>query len=696
MTIRSHHHQLLIALLVCMLSVRQVRSFVVTARTLTTTATASRTATSNNWQLASSFSSSSSSSNVNGDHDEEEKETSKKGVPQTGWTHSNPSKSSGSSEQRSSESSSSTSSKNELRTGWLHNSVPKAGKSKAESKATGDSSQARQRLELAMKQGDRNHRIVTAPAFHECGPDRAIVVTEHFISLPLTRPKRAPRIEIAFTIVERVDSEETRQWFAGLTDKSPSERATDYVARAALQNADDVALYLQGGPGMGAPTPIVSLGLKEGSSWAAKALDKFSRIVLMDQRGTGKSTPATKQTLERRFPDLFLLDAEQDAANRSMEDFASSHPEQTDRVKAAVVETTDYLSQLRADNIVQDAEEIRDALLLPSKDDDPRPFGCALGQSFGGFCMLTYLSQVDHPPKVCLLTGGIPPMLTPTYDAYSSLLGKVRERSLRYYEQYSGDIAVVKTIVQKLLEEPAVLPSGGRLTARRFLQLGLALGGSPSSFASMHALFSSAFVHTTEKNDESLDFSRAFLKEVDSASDFDDCPLFFWLHESIYGDGPAKSPTNWACHRAYEDLVSTPSDYDYKLTSAMNSDKRPTLFFGEMVFPWMPQDYAELSGVGLSAVAEALAAKTWGPLYDADHMRKVLSDGTSKAAAAVYHGDMYVDFDSCMKVTARGGPLEKCKVWVTNDYQHSGLRDDGAMIFEKLYNMATGGIRTPS
>jgi hypothetical protein len=40
--------------------------------------------------------------------------------------------------------------------------------------------------------------------------------------------------------------------------------------------------------------------------------------------------------------------------------------------------------------------------------------------------------------------------------------------------------------------------------------------------------------------------------------------------------------------------------------------------------------------------------------------------------------------------------LEKCKVWVTNDYQHSGLRDDGAMIFEKLYNMATGSIRTPS
>jgi pimeloyl-ACP methyl ester carboxylesterase len=685
MTIRSHHHQLLIALLVCMLSVRQVRSFFATARTFTTTP--SRT-TNKHWQLASS--SSSSSSNINGDTDSNNKDDDKKEKEnKTGWNHNQPEKSVGFGG-----SSSSSSSTNELKTGWLHNSTPKGGKT--ESKGAGDSSQARQRLELAMKQTDRNHRILSPPAFHECGPGRAIVVTEHFISLPLTRPNRSPRIDVAFTIVEKVDSEEARQWFAGLTDKSPQQRATDYIERAALKNADDVALYLQGGPGFGAPTPIVGLGLSEGSSWAAKALDKFSRIVLMDQRGTGKSTPATKQTLERRFPDLFLLDAEQDAANKSMEDFATSHPEQTELVKAAVVETTDYLSNLRADNIVKDAEEIRDALLLPSKDDAPRPFGCALGQSFGGFCMLTYLSQVEHPPKVCLLTGGIPPMLTPTYDAYSSLLQKVRERSLRFYEQYPGDISVVKTIVQRLLEEPAVLPSGGRLTARRFLQLGLALGGSPSTFASMHALFSSAFVHTTE-NDESLEFSRAFLKLVDSEQAFDDHPLFFWMHETIYADGPSKSPTNWACHRAYQDLVSTPSEFDYKLSSAMNSDKRPTLFFGEMVFPWMPEDYAELRGVGLSAVANALATKTdWAALYDGDHMRKVLSDGTSKAAAAVYHGDMYVDFDACMKVTARGGPLEKCKVWITNDYQHSGLRDDGAMIFEKLYNMATGSIRTPS
>ena len=78
-------------------------------------------------------------------------------------------------------------------------------------------------------------------------------------------------------------------------------------------------------------------------------------------------------------------------------------------------------------------------------------------------------------------------------------------------------------------------------------------------------------------------------------------------------------------------------------------------------------------------------------------MRRALAPGgPCKAAAAVYYDDMYVDFDCSMMVAARCGPLEHCKVYVTNEYQHSGLRDDGATIFVKLLGMAKGTIRTPS
>jgi len=328
-------------------------------------------------------------------------------------------------------------------------------------------------------------------------------------------------------------------------------------------------------------------------------------------------------------------------------------------------------------------------------EQDPNPWGCALGQSFGGFCMMTYLSLVPNPPRICLLTGGIAPMLTPVFEAYTSLWHRVKERSLRYYEMYPGDIPLVKRIIQKLLKEPAQLPSGGTLTARRFLQLGLGLGGSPSSFASFHALLSTAMV-TSDGTDS--EFTRAFFKAIDSTQNFDDNPIYFWMHESIYGDGRNNSPTGWAAHRAYETLLESNQEFDYRHTSlSINDDSQPTLFFGEMVFPWMPEDFAELSGVGMQMVANALAAKEdWNSLYVGEHMRKVLGDGTSKAAAAVYHDDMYVDFDACMKVASRGGPLEKCNIWVTNDYQHSGLRDGGSQIFSKIYGMATGGIRTPS
>ena len=635
----------------------------------------------------------SSSPEVNGEGDAQrrKKPTSKKKQREgkTGWTHSTPSESSGfwdtSGTGRKEKSSS-----NKLRTGWLHNTEsPSEAAAKKTAGRTSGTSPARRRLEQAMKQQERNHRIVAPPAFHAAG-DKMMATTEHVISLPVIRDggKSSSRVDVFFSIIEKVESRES---WDDLAFMSPQQRAQTYVERAALEAADDLVLYLQGGPGFGAPTPVVDLGVSKDCSWAAKALATYSRVVLMDQRGTGRSTPITKQTLEAKFPDLFLLDRKDGV----LDELASSFPEEAARVRTAVGEATSYLSNFRANSIVHDAEEIRDALLLPreKEDDTNRPWGCALGQSFGGFCLMTYLSQVEHPPKVCLFTGGIAPILSNIDEVYSSLWERVKERNLRYYDMYPGDIKVVHSIVRKLVASPAPLPSGGSLTARRFLQLGLGLGGSPSSFASMHALLASALIPNDETDTH---FSRAFLKRVEMDQSFDDHPIYFWLHESIYADNKWNSPSNWSAHRMYEKMLEATSDFDYKLTSTLDSNDRPTLFFGEMVFPWMTEDYAELSGLGLTEVANALASKAdWASLYDENAMKRALV-GPSRAAAAVYYSDMYVDFDACVKVFARSGPMEKCNVWINNEYQHSGLRDNGAQIFEKLHGMATGSIQTPS
>jgi hypothetical protein len=701
-------HRPLILLALCMIRI-QAFQFVVafSKRSLSVTTTC----------LLSGINNNSDETGINGDTNRSNNQREGK----TGWQHNQPSEnspfwqsesSSSGDESRRSNDGESTSAP--LRTGWLHNTAParditKTAAAAADQAAEPNKSQtppdiARKRLNLAMKQQARNHEIHSV-TLHAVGGKLPLVVTEHSIRVPLNRKNDTDKrtVTVTFSIAEKCTTDEERRWWEqlGSSSLSSAKRAQEYTLHAALANADDMIVYLQGGPGYGAPRPVSGLGLSAEGSWAGAALDSYKRVVLMDQRGTGGSSPVTKQSLQLMFPELFFLDSSQTTTTTTTTTTTKlDEMEESDQkrsVQTAVYQVVDYLAHFRADNIVQDAEEVKEVLLLPNLEETesiPKPWGASLGQSFGGFCSMTYLSMVEHPPRCMLFTGGIAPQLTPCYDVYCSLWDRVRERTLQYYDMYPGDVKIVKRIVRKLLEQPVGLPSGGKLTARRFLQLGLGLGGSPSQFTSLHHFISSAFLQT-DQEDHQLEFRRSFLKQIELDQSFDEAPFYFWLHESIYGDGPGKA-TNWAAHRAYIDKCKESSDFDYTVTCS-ETDQRPVLFFGEMVFPWMSEDYAELQGVGLTAVAQGLAQKdNWDPLYNATAMQVALADKT-RAAALVYYDDLYVDFDACMQVTRRGGgPLEQCKVWITNEYQHSGLRDDGAKIFTKLLGMARGSIRTPS
>eukprot|EP00985_Skeletonema_marinoi_P021534 scaffold13239_cov173-Skeletonema_marinoi.AAC.2 len=627
------------------------------------------------------------------------------------------------------------------------------------------------RLMADKMQKYRNHRIITPPAAHPCGDANRMMVTEHKISIPLTHPDlkaaimnneqlsstaseeqrivpveridRAfltnneafdePTIDVYFTITELLSNAQDEAHFHALQNPnlSPSQRAALYFQKGS--NDDDsnssidpsrMMLYLQGGPGFGCASPVSGLSLaSSSSSWAAAVLlggkvsnsdgKSFQRIVLMDQRGTGRSSAICKQQLVKMFPDLFLLDEKKEGEGKVVgEEFGGDSDARMMLLQArqqkALKEATDYLSLFRADSIVRDAEWIRESLAnpFPSVNDDgnddaavngPQPWGGALGQSFGGFCLMTYLSSIQNPPELVYFTGGIAPMNTPVREVYDRLWLRVRERSWKYYEQYPGDVATVKKIVRKLLAhensaDPIILPSGGILTARRFLQVGLALGGSPgTSFANMHSVINSAFV-----DEDSDEISNAFLKRIDYEQSFDDAPLYFLLHESIYADG--EGATQWAANQSYESHVEANSEFDYRVTSE-EDNSNPTLFFGEMVFPFMAHgDFSELSNSGMRTLSEALAEKSdWLSLFDETNMRTALvHKKKSRAAAACYYDDMYVDFECAMKLVQRGCPLEGVKVYVTNEYQHSGLRDDGANIINKLAAMSKNRLHVPS
>jgi pimeloyl-ACP methyl ester carboxylesterase len=393
--------------------------------------------------------------------------------------------------------------------------------------------------------------------------------------------------------------------------------ARELIASALEGNNLPMLVFFQGGPGFEAPRPSGN------ESWWARALKEY-RVLMLDQRGTGLSTPVTHQTLAR---------------------FKTAQ------------EQADYLKHFRADNIIRDAEFIRRELLGADVK------WSVLGQSYGGFCITTYLSLAPEGLKEAFITGGIPPALRSADDVYRATYKRVTDKNQLYYQRYPDDVERVREIVDVLERENITLPQGDRLTARRFQQLGLAFGMS-DGFERIHYLVEHAFVDGA--NGRELGY--AFLCDFEQSFEFQTNPIFAILHESIYGNGTA---TAWAAERVRAEYPAFEIRPD-----------QPIFFTGEMIYSWMFDEYRYLQP--LKAAADLLAAYAdWTPLYDVS----VLEKNTVPVAAAVYYNDMYVE-RTYSEETAQH--INGIRLWVTNEYEHNGLRADGVHILDRLMSMVRG------
>ena len=155
--------------------------------------------------------------------------------------------------------------------------------------------------------------------------------------------------------------------------------------------------------------------------------------------------------------------------------------------------------------------------------------------------------------------------------------------------------------------------------------------------------------------------SPAFLHDVESAVGFARDPIYAVLHEASWADG---GTTRWSAERVL------PAEFDA-------SD----LFTGEHVYPWMFDDYGALTS--LRDAAHLLAAREWPRLYDDD----VLRNNEVPTAAAIYVEDMYVERTFSEETAAQ---IRGIRTWITNEYQHNGLRVDGERILGRLIEMARG------
>jgi pimeloyl-ACP methyl ester carboxylesterase len=372
-------------------------------------------------------------------------------------------------------------------------------------------------------------------------------------------------------------------------------------------------IFFQGGPGHKSPRPLVRNG------WLRAATEHY-RVLLLDQRGTGRSTPVSAASITRR----------------------GSPP-----VQAA------YLMHFRADAIVRDAELIRHDLA----GDEP---WSVLGQSFGGFCVTTYLSLAPHGVREAIITGGLPPLTASPDDIYRATYRRVSTANQQYFARYPEDRETARRIVAYLGAHAVLLPDGSPLTPERFLQLGLVFGFS-DGFARVHYLLEEAFA-----TDGAL--SDTFLFDAYGALAFATRPLYAILHEACYCQNGA---SRWAAQRVRGELP----EFDAATSGT-------PLFTGEMIYPW--QFDLDPALRPLQEAAQILADyEAWPPLYDAAQLRSV----SVPVVAAVYYDDMYVEraFSEETAATING-----CRMWLTNQYLHDAVRAEGETLFRHLHDMLRG------
>ncbi|MBF4770079.1 alpha/beta fold hydrolase [Nocardioides agariphilus] len=373
-------------------------------------------------------------------------------------------------------------------------------------------------------------------------------------------------------------------------------------------------VFLQGGPGGKSPRP--SSG---GGGWLSHAT-KTHRVLLLDQRGTGRSTPLTRLRV-RGWSD---------------EEIAA------------------YLRLHRADSIVRDAEVLRDRLAGGQK-------WSTVAQSYGGWVTMTYLSTAPQALEACYVFGGLPGLTATADDVYARTYPRVAAKNAEYHRRFPEDVARVRRIADHLREHHVELPGGDRLTARRLRLLGGSFGMA-DGYDRLHWLFDEAW-HGAELSD-------LFLAGVEFVTGHVEGPLFA-LQEYIYGQ-PGSGASAWAAERA---MAKRPE---------FAEDHEPLLFTGEMFFSWMFEEIRALRP--FRGAADLLAsAEDWGPLYDVDRLAR----NDVPVLAIVYFDDMYVDSGLQLDTASRVGNV---RTWVTNEYEHDGLRVDGARILERLMEMRAGRV----
>ena len=237
----------------------------------------------------------------------------------------------------------------------------------------------------------------------------------------------------------------------------------------------------------------------------------------------------------------------------------------------------------------------------------------------------------------------------PVDDVYGATYERLREHNRRYFERYPDDRARVREIHRRIEDEDVRLPSGDRLSVRRFRQMGMWLGDS-AGFELLHHVLELPFG------------SPAFLQDVESAVRWTRNPLYATLHESSYADG---GPTRWSADRLTAGLV--------RGRRAVHGGARLPLDVGGV------RRRCDAIGPRRSCWPSTRGrACTTRPSWPTTRCRsRPRSTWTTSTWSA-----------SSRRRPPRS--VRGLRPWITNEYAHNGIRADGERVLDRLIALAHG------
>lgn len=430
-----------------------------------------------------------------------------------------------------------------------------------------------------------------------------IVIQENYLDVPLDWSNLDP--QDSNEVKKALQSRESIKFFYRIMCEAGKEKSDlPYL------------IFLQGGPGGQSPRPLNPYS----DGWFCEAL-KYFKVILPDQRGTGRSSQVDGALISS------LKNSQQQA---------------------------DYLHYFLADSIVRDCEYLRHCVFQAQK-------WVTLGQSYGGFLTLTYLSLFPCAIQLAFTTGGIPGIYSSIDEIYRHTYDTLEMKNAQYFERYPQDRELISALACYVRKHPTYLPNGDVVSVKKIQSLGQGFGMKPG-YERVHWLLDTAF-------DGMGNLSDGFLHNLYSATTSYGRELYWTLQEGIYENGNDNGyccAPHWSAQRELE-----------KRPSFSDTEKYP-LFTGEMTYPWRFEEDSALKPFK-EAMNIFMESTQWGTIYQFQQLEK----NEVPLYSAVYYNDMYVPRELSMNTLAR---IKNSHPWVTSAYEHDGLHY--SEVIRYLFNQA--------